>query len=597
MTERLQADVIVVGAGVAGALIADALARAGREVLILDGGTGDELDPDAWLRAVRQMYRALWKVPNAPFHRPAALPSPDLTDVFLGPGGRPDPNGYFVQRGPLPFASDYLRATGGTTLHWLGSCPRMLPADFEMRRRYGVGVDWPVGYDDLAPWYVEAERALGVAADVDDQRRDGAHFPDGYVYPMHAIPPSWLDGRLARALDGARVSVDGAEHPLRVVSTPQARNGVPNPRYDQGRGYQPVGLGDLARRGERCVGSASCVPICPVQARYSALRTLRALPSTARMVHRAVVTRVGFDRANGRITHVEGARYGADGATPAGRFEARGAAFVLACNAIENATLLLDSGAAPGSDALGRHLMDHPYVLTAALHPENLGVFRGPSATSHVAGLRDGAFRRHTAGCLVEIENWGWHVATGAPHAQVEAMIDAGLWGEALRARVADEVPRQLGLGALVEQLPEASNRVTVDPSLRTPLGGARPVINYDLSAYTRAGLLLALRASRAVFAAAGAEDRTRYRPDDPRYLEHEGVGVAYRGGGHVAGTHRMSSSPDDGVVDAQQRAWAHDNLYVVGCGSMPTMGTSNPTLTLAALCLRTARHLTERLA
>jgi choline dehydrogenase-like flavoprotein len=65
-----------------------------------------------------------------------------------------------------------------------------------------------------------------------------------------------------------------------------------------------------------------------------------------------------------------------------------------------------------------------------------------------------------------------------------------------------------------------------------------------------------------------------------------------YHGMGHFAGTHAMGASPEDSVLNADQRSWDHPNLYLVGSGSFPTMGTSNPTLTLAALTLRTAERL-----
>ena len=68
------------------------------------------------------------------------------------------------------------------------------------------------------------------------------------------------------------------------------------------------------------------------------------------------------------------------------------------------------------------------------------------------------------------------------------------------------------------------------------------------------------------------------------------------RGGNHLAGTHIMGTSPHNSVVDAQQRSWDHENLYLVGGGSMPSIGTSNITLTIAALCLRSAKHIVEQI-
>jgi choline dehydrogenase-like flavoprotein len=70
-----------------------------------------------------------------------------------------------------------------------------------------------------------------------------------------------------------------------------------------------------------------------------------------------------------------------------------------------------------------------------------------------------------------------------------------------------------------------------------------------------------------------------------------------YHGMGHFAGTHIMGDRPETSVVDADQRSWEHRNLFIAGAGSFPTMGTSNPTLTLAALTLRTAERLVHELA
>ena len=98
--------------------------------------------------------------------------------------------------------STYTRVLGGTTMHWEGKAMRMLPEDFQMRTRFGQGRDWPVGYDELEPHYQQAERELGVSADVADQTFYGITFPPGYEFPMHGLPASYLDKIVARDLDG-----------------------------------------------------------------------------------------------------------------------------------------------------------------------------------------------------------------------------------------------------------------------------------------------------------------------------------------------------------------------------------------------------------
>ena len=109
-------------------------------------------------------------------------------------------------------------------------------------------------------------------------------------------------------------------------------------------------------------------------------------------------------------------------------------------------------------------------------------------------------------------------------------------------------------------------------------------------------GVAYARQFARRIFQRLGAEDHTRYDPDDSGYVTYEGEGYVIRGGNHLAGTHIMGTEPGDSVVDADQRSWDHENLYLVGGGSMPSIGTSNITLTLAALCFRSAEHIIEQL-
>jgi choline dehydrogenase-like flavoprotein len=148
----------------------------------------------------------------------------------------------------------------------------------------------------------------------------------------------------------------------------------------------------------------------------------------------------------------------------------------------------------------------------------------------------------------------------------------------------------------MVEVLPNESNRVTVDPNYKDPLGNMRPVINYTVPEYTMRGVAFARQFARRIFQRLGAADYTRYDPTDPAYVVHEGEGYVIKGGNHLAGTHIMGSDPTNSVVDSHQRCWDHENLYLVGGGSLPTIGTSNITLTIAALCFRSAHRIIEQL-
>jgi choline dehydrogenase-like flavoprotein len=145
--------------------------------------------------------------------------------------------------------------------------------------------------------------------------------------------------------------------------------------------------------------------------------------------------------------------------------------------------------------------------------------------------------------------------------------------------------------------LPEPSNRVSVDPAYKDQLGNMRPVISYHIPEYTMRGVAYARRFAQLVFQRLGAADYTAYDPAYYGYVTYEGQGYAIRGGNHLAGTHIMGTSKHNSVVDAEQRSWDYRNLYLVGGGSMPSIGSANVTLTMAALCFRTARAIARELS
>jgi choline dehydrogenase-like flavoprotein len=277
--------------------------------------------------------------------------------------------------------------------------------------------------------------------------------------------------------------------------------------------------------------------------------------------------------------------------------------YVLAAHSVENAKLLLMSGAANTSDQVGRNLMDHPFLLSWARTDEPLGTFRGPGTTAGIETLRDGPYRAQHSSFRTDIDNWGFQIL-GSPGSDVaDAVFGDQLFGTALRDRVAHDVQRQLMLGFLLEQLPDPDNRVTIRPhAYSDALGLPRPVIHYDLNAYTRQGAAVARECAVQWFEELGADDLTAYAGPDRPMAAHQQFLWNDRpyctlGAGHLCGTHRMGHDPDHHVVDPDQRSWDHRNLFVVGAGSMPTIGTSNPTLTLAALACRTAAAMADELS
>jgi choline dehydrogenase-like flavoprotein len=601
IADKRSYDVAIVGGGIAGSILATQLSQAGHSVVILEAGPGKDVQVDEYEAYLSRFYGASVKDNQAPYPFNPNVRMPRSTDAMPVTPQTPDDQYYLVQDGPYCTDLTFTRVLGGTTLHWEAKALRMLPEDFDMATRFGHGRDWPLGYDDLEPYYRQAEQEIGVAADIEDQAYLGMTFPPGYVFPMRKMPLSYLDQVVARGVDGMQVDLGGDHYNLQIRSFPQARNGVPNPDYDGGNGYQPVGAVSTyqVEEGGRCQGNTNCVPICPVQAKYHAGKTLAKALSSGKVdiVTQSVASRVHIDSETGRVSGIEYKRYH-DPSSPEHTTHTMNArVYVLAANAIENARLMLASGLPGSSGLMGRNLMDHAYLLRWALLPEIAGTFRGTICTGGITDLRGGRFRQRQAGFSVDIHNDGWGWATGSPYSDLLTIVDGQLkHGRDLRAALVSQLSRQLLLAFMIEVAPEPANRVTVDRRYRDPLGNLKPVISFRVPDYSLEGASFGFDLAGEIFGRLGAEDHTTYDPRDFSYVEYAGRGYSIRGGNHLGGTHLMGKTKDDSVTDPALRSWDHENLFLVGGGSMPTIGTSNITLTLSALAFRSAGLIASQL-
>jgi choline dehydrogenase-like flavoprotein len=351
-----------------------------------------------------------------------------------------------------------------------------------------------------------------------------------------------------------------------VHATPQARNST---AYDD----RPP-----------CCGSSTCIPICPIQAKYDAT------------VHVARAERAGAELLDSAVVHA--VDIGPDGLVSAVRYlrhdrteeRAAGRVFVLAAHGIETPKLLLQSrtaarpaGVANSSDQVGRHLMDHPSQLSWALAREALGAYRGPLSTAGLEAGRWAEWRADRPACRTQINNAGWEWARGAPVGVIGDLLDRGLRGAALDEAIARETTRHISLVTMTEQLPSPDNRIVPAFDQRDVLGVPRPKISYDYDAYTRLGLDHARRLHELVFSALGVTER------------HHAEDV--KGAGHLMGTCRMGMDARTSVVDTELRTHDHPNLFVVGSAVFPTGGASNPTLTIAALALRAVGAIQQTVA
>lgn len=527
MTTAQSADVVVIGSGICGALAARRLALLGMSVLILEAGP--RIDRARIVAAFRNSPRKSdWMSPYPPS---AWAPHP----IY-----QPKDNGYLVQAGPYPYQAEYIRAVGGTTWHWAAQAWRLVPNDVRLKSLYGVGVDWPLAYEELDPWYQEAEEILGVAG------ADDTGSPRKHPFPMAPVAEPWSMRRFRERLAPTYA----------VVANTVARN-------SRSYGGRPA-----------CVGNNSCQPICPVNAQYLGINAVDAAEAAgARLVANAVVYRIEHD-AKGSIAAVH---YYAPDKTS---HRVTGKQFILAANGIESPKLLLLSasdkypnGLANSSGMVGRNLMDHPSTSLTFYADEELWLGRGPQSPSSINTLRDGAFRSQHAAYRLDFTNISqvWSVT--------DALIAEGVYGPDFEKQLRWRAARQVNVKNVLEVLPDPANRITLS-SEKDAMGIPKPEAHYSIADYTRRGA----ETSKADFA---------------KIAElMGGTGLRYSAAGqfannqHITGTLGMGNDAATSVVDGFGRTHDHENLFICSTGVMPTSATMNSTLTAIALALRTADHM-----
>jgi len=602
-------DAVIVGAGVSGSIFAHELTKAGYRVLILEAGLGRDLSQHGFQSYLETFYANPFKDNNAPFPRNPNAEMPRSSDLRQLDTGETNTEAYWVQSGPYVSDSVYTRVLGGTTVHWEAKAIRMLREDFQLQTNYGQGLDWPIGLDDLMPYYEKAEFVLGVSGDVEAQKKVGVEYssPD-YVYPMVELKASYLDQQVSERLVGMQEDIDGEKFDIDWITFPQAKNADPNPAYAKwkgGQAYQPVGAISTHQdeEGERCQGNTNCVPLCPVQARFDARKLLVKALKTGRadLLSQAVASRVHIDPFSKAVTGIEVKRYEKRESASYQTLKVSGKLFILSANAVENARLMLASAVMNGQTTnplLGRNLMDHPYLLSWGLLPVNAGTGRGPSCTSGLCNFRRGKFRSKFASFATDIHNDGWGWSTGSPLADIQEFIDdKNLHGRALREALTERLSRQLLLAYMIEMPADFNNGVTVSESYIDRLGNMKPMVTLRPSDYSLATAEFACGLSNRIFERLKAKEFTEYKTSDYGYLTYKDKGYAIRGGNHLSGTHVMGKSGANSVVDSNQKSWDHPNLYLAGPGSMPSIGSSNTTLTTAALCYKASEAVLKHLA
>lgn len=288
---------------------------------------------------------------------------------------------------------------GGGSNCWWGNVPRFLPADFEMRTRFGVGSDWPIGYRDLAPYYDRVEQMMSISGPVEPGRAPGR--PPYPQPPHHMTDPE----RLLKAA-----------YPDMFFSMPTARARIAT----AGRGV--------------CCGNGVC-QMCPVDAKFTILNGMMHVYADPRVTVMVDAEVRDVDHAAGVATGVRFMHKGAEK-------RATGDIVVVAANALFNPVILAQSGLE--HPLLGRRL--HEQVgLGADAYLDGVEGFQGSTSVTGIGYMLydDDKRRREKAGCLLET----WNVAN--------LRTEFGKWRQVMPLRlVFDAVPDEQNHVALDPQNP-----------------------------------------------------------------------------------------------------------------------------------------------
>jgi len=530
------ADVCVVGAGPAGALLSHSLAKRGHDVVILEAGPRFDM-----AKRVERMKRQIH-------------PERGVNEIW-DMGGERDAYTDSSDR-DMPLNKRRVKGVGGTSLHWGSVVPRFRERDFEMQSRHGVGRDWPISYDDLQPYYARAEQEIGVAGPDEAPHQP----PREEEYPMDPLPESTADKLCKEA--GEALDIDVQPMPMAINTG----------AYDR----------------DQCQGYGTCEHVCPSGGKYSAdIHVRKAEEEGATVLTEVPVQRLEHGPDGQQVT---AAVY----ETPDGEtYRQEADTFVAAAGAYETPRLLLLSdsdqypdGLANSSGTVGKYFMDHGGGFVIGFLPDrdtNPGAY-GPVVSSGIFQFYDDG-EGPVGGINMMLLN-------GAEPSLPEVAMRSDKLGDDLLTDLDNQYGGTIGTSIVAEMLPREDNRITLDESKTDDRGNPVPEVDMAAGQYVRDATAKAAQTMTDMIEELGGNvvfEQGSHTPDK-EFIEDTKAGY------HPMGGTRMGTDPEESVVDPTLQTHDLENLYISGGGVFVTAGASNPTLTIMALSLKAADHIHEEL-
>ena len=548
-------DAIVIGSGVSGGWAAKELTEKGLRVLMLDRGVmvehGQDYDYDG----------------KAPFEIPARDVMPKHlidSDYFIAKNGyiAPSSQKFYNNDRLNPYAYGegdkfyWIRpgAVGGKSLIWGRWSFRWSPEDFEANKKENVGIDWPIRYDDLAPWYDYVEKVVGVSG----SRENLPQLPDSLFQPpmQMNVAEKWLKEKLEASSPGRKL-------------IPSRLSNMTEDKPDQGR--------------SKCQFRNQCGRGCSFGSYFSTQAvTLPLARATGRLTLRpdSVVTSLEYDAPRRRVTGVRVV----DAKTK--QVEIIPARMVFLCASAMASTQILMNSRAPGSGkshfdssgTLGRYVMDHIFRVGAAGEIPGFDQFieygRRPGGVyiprfRNVGGEEGIGFRR----------GYGFQGS-----ARREPVPPKG-FGASMKQGMRDYGPWRFAMGAFGECLPYEDNHVSLHADKVDRFGV--PLMRFDVRFRENEIRMMddARTEGEKMLRAAGLRNVHSWRGE---HVPGDAI--------HEMGGARMGHDPRHAVLNKWSQAHDAANLFVTDGAQMASVSCVNPSLTFMALTARAADHAVKQL-
>ncbi len=511
-------DAIVVGSGAAGSAMAAKLAVGGKQVVILEAGpergNKDLISSAIWARRLK------WS-------------GETVIEDGENPVGHSFNSGFGV---------------GGSAMHHYAVWPRLHDEDFRSRSLFDRGLDWPLGYDELRPYYDRVQREYGIAGDAGQE----IWRPPGEPYPMRPVPLFTQGEIIAKGFE--KQGMQTAPLPLAVTTE----------RYN-GRAV--------------CIWDGWCDAGCPIGALANPLTTDLPLARKhgAELKADATVSRILCNETGEFATGVEFFDESGE------KSSLMADLVVLAAFTVQNPRLLLasataqhPSGIANSSGLVGKYVMTHPAALIYGMFDEKTDCHQGAFGGQL---LNQDGYGKTTHADAGAFGSYQWMIAQAVKLNDLLGIANtrADLFGDDLHRFMQNAAHGFASMTAVIEDLPVADNAITLDP-MTDRFGVPLARVTHTTHADSRALWQAALQEGQAVFKAAGAKD----------------VWTGPQAAMHIVGGTIMGEDSGSSVCNSYGQTHDISNLVIAGSGLFPTSGGVNPTFTIHALAARASEHLLD---